>query len=84
MTTNNLERTCIATRQKKKIDELFRIVKTPSGLILVEEGKHIEGRGAYISKDIDSINIAKKKKLLNRALRCDVPEEIYDRLLALC
>lgn len=77
-------RTCVATRQILNVKDLFRIVKTPSGLILIEKDKHIEGRGAYISKNIDAINLAKKKKMLNKALRTNVPEEIYDQLIALC
>ena len=75
---------CIVTREIKDIKDLFRVVKTPSGIIVIEKNKHIPGRGAYISRNIEAINIAKKKKLLNRALRTNVPEEIYDELLALC
>ena len=75
---------CISTREIKDIKDLFRVVKTPSGNILIEEDKHLPGRGAYISRNIDAINIARKKKLLNRALRCNVPESIYDELLAMC
>ena len=81
MTTNNIERMCIATRVKKPLSELFRIVKTPSGIILIEEDKHIPGRGAYISKNIEAIKIASKRKLLSRALRCEVSDEIYEELL---
>ena len=86
MMTNNkvISRMCIATREIKNIKDLYRVVKTPSGVILIEEDKHIPGRGAYISKDIDAINIARKKKLLNRALRTNVPDEIYEELLAMC
>ena len=77
-------RTCISTREIKNIKDLYRVVKTPSGNILIEEDKHIPGRGAYISKNIEAINIARKRKLLNKALRTSVPEEIYDQLIALC
>ena len=84
MMTNNLSRMCIATREIKPIIELFRVCLTPSGNVLIQKDKHIEGRGAYISRNIEAINIARKKKLLNKALRCNVPEEIYDELIALC
>ena len=77
-------RTCIATREIKPIEELFRVCLTPSGNVVIQKDKHIEGRGAYISRNIDAINIARKKKLLNKALRYNVPEQIYDELLALC
>ncbi len=75
---------CIATREIKDIKDLFRIARTPSGNILIEEDKHLPGRGAYISRNIEAINIAQKKKLLNRALRTNVPNEIYEQLLAKC
>ena len=84
MMTNRILRTCIATREIKPIIELFRVCLTPSGNVLIQKDKHIEGRGAYISRNIEAINIARKKKLLNKALRCNVPEEIYDELIALC
>lgn len=77
-------RTCISTREIKNIKDLIRVVKTPSGNILIQKDKHIEGRGAYISKNIEAINIAKKKKLLNRALKSEIDEKIYEQLLALC
>ena len=84
MTTNKIFRPCIATREIKPVEELFRVCLTPSGNVVIEKDKHIEGRGAYISRNIEAIEIAKKKKLLNRALRCNVPESIYDELIALC
>ena len=75
---------CISTREIKDIKDLFRVVKTPSGNILIEEDKHLPGRGAYISRNIEAIKIAQKKKLLNKALRTNVPSDIYEALLAKC
>ena len=82
--TNSIQRMCISTREIKDIKDLFRVVKTPSGNILIEEDKHLPGRGAYISRNIEAIKIAQKKKLLNKALRTNVPSDIYEALLALC
>ena len=84
MMINKILRTCIATREIKPIEELFRVCLTPSGNVFIQDDKHIEGRGAYISRNIEAINIAKKKKLLNRALRTNIPESIYDELIAMC
>ena len=77
-------RTCISTREIKNIKDLLRVIKTPSGNIVIQKDKHVPGRGAYISKNIEAINFARKRKLLNKALRTNVPEEIYDQLRALC
>ena len=79
-----INRMCIATREIKNIKDLFRVSKTPSGIVVIDIDNHTPGRGAYISKNIEAIKLAKKKKLLNRALKTDVPDEIYDQLLALC
>ena len=84
MTNKKVQRMCVVTREIKDIKDLFRVVKTPSGNILIEEDKHLPGRGAYISRNIEAIKIAQKKKLLNRALRTNVPDEIYTQLLAMC
>ena len=77
-------RTCISTREIKNIKDLLRVIKTPSGNIVIQKDKHVPGRGAYISKNIEAINFARKRKLLNKALRTNIPEEIYDQLIALC
>lgn len=82
--TNSIQRMCVSTREIKDIKDLFRVVKTPSGIVMIEIDSHLPGRGAYISRNIEAINLAKKKKLLNKALRTNVPDEIYDQLLALC
>ena len=82
--TNSIQRMCISTRKIKDIKDLFRVVKTPSGNVLIEEDKHLPGRGAYISRNIEAIKIAQKKKLLNKALRTNVPNDIYEALLAMC
>ena len=62
---------------------LFRIVKTPTGDIKVDFTYRANGRGAYISKNKEAIENAKKKKLLSRALECNIDDEIYDYLLTL-
>ena len=81
---NSIQRMCISTREIKDIKDLFRVVKTPSGNILIEEDKHLPGRGAYISRNVEAIKIAQKKKLLNKALRTNVPDSVYEQLLAMC
>lgn len=74
-------RICLVTREKKDRTQLIRVVKTPQGVVMIDNKGNIPGRGAYISRDEKVINMAKKKNLLNRALRTSVTEEIYDELL---
>lgn len=78
-----IERIDLASREKKDRKQLIRIVKTPQGNILIDKEGNLPGRGAYISQDANSIALARKKNLLARALRCNVPTSIYDDLLKL-
>lgn len=73
---------CVLTREIKPRNELFRIVNTPSGIQIDKEGI-LNGRGAYLSKDKKVIETAKKKHLLNKALRTSVDDSIYDELISL-
>lgn len=74
-------RKCLATNQIFNKEDLFRVVKSPSGEVSLDMTGKANGRGAYISKSIDAIEKARKSKCLNRALEIEVPEEIYDRMI---
>ena len=74
-------RKCIASNEVKNRNDLFRIVRNKEGEVKVDFTFKANGRGAYLSKDKDVILLAKKKKLLNRALECEVSDEIYEFLI---
>ncbi|MEG0034285.1 MAG: YlxR family protein [Bacilli bacterium] len=74
-------RTCIVSHEIKDRNFLFRVVLTPSNEVVLDKTYKANGRGAYISKDKDLILKGKKNKVLNRALKTDVSEDIYDLLL---
>lgn len=71
-------RTCVVTKEKLPKKELFRIVRTPSGEVVVDESGKLNGRGAYIKKDVQVLEQAKKKKILERHLECTIEESVYD------
>ncbi len=73
-------RRCLATNQSFPKKELLRIVRTPEGEIKVDETGKLNGKGAYISRSSEALVLAKKKKVLNRALEVEIPEEIYAEL----
>ena len=75
-------RRCLATNQPFPKKEMFRIVRTPDGNVIVDDTGKANGRGAYLSKTKEAIMIAKSKKLLDKHLEADVSEEIYEVLLA--
>ncbi len=77
-------RTCIITKEKLEKKDLFRIIRTKDGKVLIDDTYKQNGRGAYLKKDIDVINKAQKTKALNRALEIEVDDSIYLELKNLC
>ena len=75
-------RTSCVSRKLLERNLMFRIVRTPQGLVMIDETYHMLGRGAYLEKDKDLILLAKKQRALSRALKCEVKDEIYDNLLS--
>ena len=73
-------RTCIITKEKLPKQELVRVVKTPDNKVEIDLTGKLNGRGAYLKKDLEVINKAYKNKILNRQLQIEVPDEIYDEL----
>ena len=60
-------------------DRLFRIVRTEKDCSLDLSYK-AQGRGAYICRNKECIDLALKKKSLNRSLRQAVNTEVFDNL----
>lgn len=73
-------RKCLATGVSFPKKELLRIVRTPEGEVKVDETGKLNGKGAYISKSIEALNILRNKKLLNRALEVEVNEDVYKEI----
>ena len=71
-------RTCVITREKLPKKDLLRIVRTQEGEVLVDETGKMNGHGAYIKKDIQVLEQARKKKTLERHLECSIEESVYD------
>ena len=73
-------RKCLATNESFEKKDLLRIVRTPEGEVKVDTTGKLNGKGAYISKSMDALNIAKQKKVLDRALEVSVPEDVYTEI----
>lgn len=73
-------RMCIVTREKTHKMQLIRVVRTPEGNVVVDPTGKANGKGAYLTKDIEVIKKAEKNKILDKVLECDVPESIYEEL----
>ena len=73
------ERTCIACRKKNNQNEMIRISKI-NGVVAVEKSHSAFGRGAYICKNKDCVDLVIKKRLLNRAFKSNLDLEVYNQL----
>ena len=73
-------RTCVVTKESLPKQELLRIVRTPEGDIEVDETGKLNGRGAYIKKDISVLEKAKKTKILEKRLECEIEESVYEKI----
>ena len=73
-------RSCVVTREKLPKLELLRIVKTTDGNIVVDESGKINGRGAYIKKDISVLDKAIKSKILEKQLETTISDSIYEEI----
>ena len=73
-------RRCLATGEQFPKKELLRVVRTPEGNVVVDEKGKANGRGAYISRSLEAVEIAKKKKVFEHELEVAIPDEIYDEL----
>ena len=71
---------CVATGESLPKKELIRIVRTPDGNIEIDETGKKNGRGAYLKRSIEALEVAKKKKALARSLECEIPQELYEEL----
>lgn len=77
-------RTCVVTKEVLPKRELLRIVRNKDSGVLVDLSGKVNGRGAYIKKDLSVIEKAKKSKILDRRLECEVPEEVYEEIRRIC
>ena len=75
-------RSCVITGEKLPKKDLIRVVRTPEGSVIVDLSGKANGRGAYLKKDIDTINKARNSKILNKKLEVEIPDSIYDELIS--
>ncbi len=77
-------RTCVACRQAEGKRGLVRVVRLPegAGVALDATGK-AAGRGAYVHASSECIELAVKRKALERSLKASLPDTLLEELRAL-
>ena len=73
-------RSCVVTHEKYPKQELIRVVRTPENTVVIDEKGKLNGRGAYLKKELSVIEKARKNKILNKVLEVEVPDFIFEEL----
>ncbi|WP_347860591.1 YlxR family protein [Salimicrobium sp. PL1-032A] len=73
-------RKCVVTQEMKPKQQLIRVVRNKEGQVFVDTTGKKNGRGAYISKNIDAINKAEDQGLLARHLNTSIDSEVFEEL----
>jgi predicted RNA-binding protein YlxR (DUF448 family) len=70
-------RRCVACRALRDRSELWRVIRLAEGGLALDQGM---GRSAYLCPCSDCLEEARRRKRLQRGLRCAVPDALLDRL----
>lgn len=84
-------RKCTGCGEMKPKRELIRVVKAPEikdgdgnvaspGEVSIDLTGKKPGRGAYVCKNPDCFEKARKARRFERSLSCKIPGEVYDRM----
>jgi len=73
-------RTCVACRQEAGKKTLVRVVRDADGRATIDATGRAPGRGAYLHRDAACVEIARKKRALDRALKASVSAEFWAEL----
>ena len=73
-------RTCVVTKEQLPKKDLLRIVRDKEYNIVVDESGKVNGRGAYIKKDLEVLEKARQSKILEKKLECKIEDNIYDEI----
>jgi len=72
------QRKCMACNQKNDKYNLIRIVKMPNNEILIDNTGKLNGRGAYICKDIKCLEKVIKTNRIDKILGKKIDKKIYE------
>lgn len=86
-------RKCTGCGEMKEKRELIRVVKAPEkkdengnvisgGEISLDLTGRKSGRGAYVCKNADCFEKARKARRFEHSLSCKIPEEVYEQMSA--
>ena len=79
--SGNFTRMCVSCNARRHKNDMIRVdVSTDKKVYIDETGKG-QGRGCYVCRSTECVKAAIKSGKITRALKNEVPEEIYEALL---
>ena len=75
-------RTCVACRQEDGKAALLRVVRRPDGSLASDATGRMAGRGAYVHASRECLELARKRRALDRALGAAMPPAVWAELTA--
>lgn len=73
-------RKCLGCDEMLGKKGMIRVVREKDGGVSIDETGKKSGRGAYLCLDAECLDKARKKRGLERSLKCPIPPEIYGEL----
>ena len=74
------QRQCMGCRERKPKRDMIRVVRGVDGMVSLDFGGKMNGRGAYICPDPECLKKVQNAKALERSLEVPIPDEVYARL----
>lgn len=74
------QRMCVGCQEMKGKKDLIRVVRTPTGEVVLDSTGKKAGRGAYLCNTEQCLTKAFKEKRLERALKHSVDTNVYEEL----
>ena len=71
-------RRCVACRTLRDRRELWRVVRQAGGGVVLDQGM---GRSAYVCPQLSCLEETRRRRRLQRALRCPVDESLMEFLM---
>ncbi len=71
-------RVCLGCNEMKDKREMIRVVKSPDGEVSLDFTGKKSGRGAYICKNRECFDKARKARRFEKSLSCKIENSVYE------
>ena len=71
-------RQCVGCSEMKGKKEMMRVLKTPEDEIVLDVTGKKNGRGAYLCKEAECFEKARKARRFEKSLSCRIDESVYE------